>query len=74
MLRVPIIRILVYWCLYWGPLISGNYHLQCGVWGLSARGLRGSGAAGIGQRTGLNLRSSLVPEQNGIWGYVGSIQ
>ena len=23
---VPIIRIIVYWGLYWGPLILGNYH------------------------------------------------
>ena len=26
-LGVPIIRIIVYWGLYWGPLILGNYHL-----------------------------------------------
>ena len=26
MLGVPIIRIIVYWGLYWGPLILGNYH------------------------------------------------
>ena len=26
-LGVPIIRILVYWGLYWGPLILGNYNL-----------------------------------------------
>ena len=24
---VPIIRIIVYWGLYWGPLILGNHHL-----------------------------------------------
>ena len=26
-LGVPIIRIIVYWGLYWGPLILGNYHM-----------------------------------------------
>ena len=26
-LGVPIIRIIVFWGLYWGPLILGNYHL-----------------------------------------------
>ena len=26
--RVPIIRIIVYWGLYWGPLILGNYHTE----------------------------------------------
>ena len=25
-LGVPIIRIIVYWGLYWGPHILGNYH------------------------------------------------
>ena len=24
---VPIIRTTVYWGLYWGPLILGNYHI-----------------------------------------------
>ena len=24
---VPIIRIIIYWGLYWGPLILGNYHI-----------------------------------------------
>ena len=24
---VPIIRIIVFWGLYWGPLILGNYHM-----------------------------------------------
>ena len=24
---VPIIRTIVFWGLYWGPLILGNYHL-----------------------------------------------
>ena len=27
-LGVPIIRIIVYWCLYWGPLILGNYQIK----------------------------------------------
>ena len=27
-LGVPIIRIIVYWGLYWGSLISGNDHIQ----------------------------------------------
>ena len=26
-LGVPIIRIIIYWGLYWGPLILGNYHI-----------------------------------------------
>ena len=26
-LGVPIRRIIVYWGLYWGPLILGNYHI-----------------------------------------------
>ena len=26
-LEVPIIRNIVYWGLYWGPLILGNYHM-----------------------------------------------
>ena len=26
-LGVPIIRIIVYWGLYWGPHILGNYHI-----------------------------------------------
>ena len=25
---VPIVRIIVYWGLYWGPPILGNYHLE----------------------------------------------
>ena len=28
MLGVPIIRTIVYWGLYWGPLVLGNYHLH----------------------------------------------
>ena len=24
---VPIMRIVVYWAVYWGPVILGNYHL-----------------------------------------------
>ena len=27
-LGVPIIRTIVYWGLYWGPLILGNYHID----------------------------------------------
>ena len=27
---VPIIRTIVYWGLYWGPLIVGNYHMDDG--------------------------------------------
>ena len=30
-LGVPIIRTIVFWGLYWGPLILGNYHI---LWGL----------------------------------------
>ena len=26
-LGVPIVRTIVYWGLYWGPLILGNYHI-----------------------------------------------
>ena len=28
---VPIIRIIIYWGLYWGPLILGNYHVYLGL-------------------------------------------
>ena len=28
LLRVPKIGIIVFWGLYWGPLILGNYHLE----------------------------------------------
>ena len=27
-LGVPIIRIIVYWGVYWGPPILGNYHID----------------------------------------------
>ena len=30
-LGVPIIRTIVFWGLYWGPLILGNYHIECTV-------------------------------------------
>ena len=30
-LGVPIIRTIVYWGLYWGPLFLGNYHLGFGA-------------------------------------------
>ena len=29
-MRIPIIRIIVYWGLYWGPPIMGNYQLLQG--------------------------------------------
>ena len=29
-LGVPMIRTIVYWGLYWGPLILGNYHIGQG--------------------------------------------
>ena len=29
-LGVAIIRLIVYWGLYWGPLILGNYHMYNG--------------------------------------------
>ena len=29
-LEVPIIRIILFWALSWGPLIWGNYYLQSG--------------------------------------------
>ena len=28
LLGVPILRIIVYWGLYWGPPILGNYHIN----------------------------------------------
>ena len=28
LLGVPIIRTIVFWGLYWGPLILGNYHMS----------------------------------------------
>ena len=31
---VPILRIIVYWGLYWGPPILGNYHIGTILWGL----------------------------------------
>ena len=30
-LGVPIIRIIIYWGLYWGPLILGNYHIGAAI-------------------------------------------
>ena len=33
-LGVPIIRSIVYWGLYWGPLILGNYHMSAAGEGL----------------------------------------
>ena len=33
-LGVPIIRIIVFWGPYWGPLILGKYHLEVRVQGL----------------------------------------
>ena len=27
-LGIPIIRTIVFWGLYWGPLILGNYHIH----------------------------------------------
>ena len=41
-LGVPIIRTIVYWDLFWGPLILGNYHLH-----LKLKGLRGLGFRGL---------------------------
>ena len=29
-LGIPIIRIIVFWCLYWVPLILGNYQIWAG--------------------------------------------
>ena len=36
-LGVPIIRTIVFWGLYWGPLILGNYHIV--HWGFRSCGL-----------------------------------
>ena len=47
---VPIIRTILFWGLYWGPLILGNYHLS--FWALGFR-VEGLGAA----VKGLNLSS-----------------
>ena len=30
LLGVPIIRVIVFWGLYWGNLILGNYHIRNG--------------------------------------------
>ena len=49
-LQVPIIRIIIFWCLYWGPLILGNYHL--GVWGCRGVGCRGGWEAARSQVVG----------------------
>ena len=27
-LGAPILRIIIFWGLYWGPLILGNYHIS----------------------------------------------
>ena len=32
-LEVPIIRIVVFGCLHWGPLILGNYHVLVYIFG-----------------------------------------
>ena len=50
-LGVPIIRTIVYWGLYWGTLILGNYHFGVQQ---KVRGLR-FGALGLGFQ-GLGLR------------------
>ena len=31
-LGVPIIRTIVFWGLYWGPLSLGNYHVEFRAW------------------------------------------
>ena len=31
-LGVPILRIIVFWGLYWGPLILGKYHVESASW------------------------------------------
>ena len=36
-LGVPIRRTIVYWGLYWGPPISGNYHMENGRGNLDCR-------------------------------------
>ena len=34
-LGVPIIKIIVFWGLYWGPFILGNYHILHSImWGI----------------------------------------
>ena len=44
-LGVAIIRIMVFWGLYWGPLILGNY--QISLQGANPKGLR-CNAGGVG--------------------------
>ena len=34
----PIIRVIVFWGLYWGPPVLGNYQITL-VWGLGLRGI-----------------------------------
>ena len=42
-LGVPILRIIIFWGLYWGPLVSGNYHIGVNAskrgWGLIFGGI-----------------------------------
>ena len=42
LLGVPRIRTIVFWGLYWGPTILGNYHMGLGL------GFRGLGFRGLG--------------------------
>ena len=46
-LGVPIIRIIIYWGLYWGPSIFYFGKLPFGAWGL---GFKGLGFKGLGFR------------------------
>ena len=37
--EVPIIRTIVFWGLYWGPLVLGNYHIHPGLWWWACAGM-----------------------------------
>ena len=79
-LVVPIARNIVFWGLYWGPLILGNYHIMFGfrdegtgfaikVWGCRAWGL------GVGFTVkGLGVCRSFLRLMSGVLGVIlGSV-
>ena len=54
---VPIIRIIVFWGLHWGPPILGNYHLGSGL----NLGHGGTPVSKVGARLGfVGLRLRIV--------------
>ena len=44
---VHIIRTIVYWGLYWGPLILGNYHIYIYIYIYIRKTLRGYDQEGV---------------------------